>query len=209
MADLGVELILANSPQAKGRVERRNGLLQDRLVKELRVAGITTMEGANDFLDRVFLPFWEERFTVEPRERADAHRPLGPETDLLRLFAETDERLIREDFTFRYLNAYFQIGEDEAEPRMPGSRITIEHRLDGTVRYRWQESYLEPKPLPGPPERKKERVRETADPPAAKELVRRSPPADHPWRRYPVKVGRAEVGVSAAPPLRSGAALTP
>jgi len=210
---LEIELILALSPQAKGRVERLFGTLQDRLVKELRVAGITTMEDANRFLDEVFLPFWEERFTVEPREPVDAHRPLNKDTDLMRLFAETDERVIREDFTFRYRNVYFQVEEGESEPRMPGSRITIEHRLDGSVRYRWRETYLEPKPLPGKPERKKlqKEVREepSVQKPPSKPAPRPLSP-DHPWRRYPIRVGRAAAaGLSAAPPLRSGAALKP
>lgn len=209
---LDIELILALSPQAKGRVERLFGTLQDRLVKELRVAGITTMEDANRFLDDVFLPFWEERFTVEPREPADAHRPLAGDVDLLRLFAETDERVIREDFTFRYRNVYYQVEEREAEPRMPGSRVTIEHRLDGSVRYRWQESYLEPRPLPGKPQRKPQQ--QEVPPPVIQSSVKKQAPrplpADHPWRRYPIRVGRAAAaGVSAAPPLRSGAALTP
>lgn len=210
---LEIELILALSPQAKGRVERLFGTLQDRLVKELRVAGITTMEDANRFLDEVFLPFWEERFTVEPREAADAHRPLAEATDLLRLFAETDERVIREDFTFRYRNVYFQVEESEAEPRMPGSRITIEHRLDGSVRYRWQGTYLEPTPLPGRPERKPQQKQVPEEPRIEQPATKRAPrplPSDHPWRRYPIRVGRAAAaGVSAAPPLRSGAALTP
>jgi hypothetical protein len=210
---LDIELILALSPQAKGRVERLFGTLQDRLVKELRVAGITTMEDANRFLDEVFLPFWEERFTVEPRESADAHRPLAGGIDLLRLFAETDERVIREDFTFRYRNVYFQVEAGEAEPRMPSSRITIEHRLDGSVRYRWRESYLEPRPLPGKPERKPQQKEVSEEPQIQKPVTKPAPrplSADHPWRRYPIRVGRAAAaGVSAAPSLRSGAALTP
>ena len=209
---LEIELILALSPQAKGRVERLFGTLQDRLVKELRVAAVATMEDANRFLDEVFLPFWEERFTVEPRERADAHRPLDEDIDLMRLFAETDERVIREDFTFRYRNVYFQIEEREAEPRMPGSRITIEHRLDGSVRYRWREACLDPRPLPGKPERKpqQQEVRPPESQEPARKPAARPLPPNHPWRRYPIRVGKAAAGgVSAAPPLRSGAALTP
>jgi hypothetical protein len=209
---LQIELILALSPQAKGRVERLFGTLQDRLVKELRVAGIATMEEANRFLGDVFLPFWEERFTVAPREPADAHRPLATDVDLLRLFAETDERVVREDFTFRYRNVYYQVEEREAEPRMPGSRITIEHRLDGSVRYRWQESYLEPTPLPSKPERKQQQ--EEVPPPEIQSTARKPAPRplspDHPWRRYPIRVGRAAAaGVGAGPSLRSGPAPTP
>jgi hypothetical protein len=180
---LEIELILALSPQAKGRVERLFGTLQDRLVKELRVAGITTMEGANRFLDEKFLPFWQERFTVEPREPTDALRPLPEDVDLMRLFAETDERVIREDFTFRYANRHFQIERAEAEPQMPGSRVILEHRLDGSTRYRWRESYLSPTPLLSernrkPVQKAEARVVEPAQPRPA-----RKPAPDHPWRR--------------------------
>jgi hypothetical protein len=73
---LDVELILALSPQAKGRVERLFGTLQDRLIKEMRVAGVSSMEEANRFLEEVFIPFWDNRFSVEPLESVDAHRPL-------------------------------------------------------------------------------------------------------------------------------------
>jgi hypothetical protein len=202
---LEIELILALSPQAKGRVERLFGTLQDRLVKELRVAGITTMEAANRFLDDVFLPFWEERFTVEPREAADALRPLPEGVDLMRLFAETDERVIREDFTFRYANQHFQIEKAEAEPRMPGSRITIEHRLDGSTHYRWGEGYLNPTPLLSERNRRPP-TQEVSEPAAEPTKTRpvRKPAPDHPWRRS----ARRPQGVgSAGPPLRSGPAL--
>jgi hypothetical protein len=202
---LQIELILALSPQAKGRVERLFGTLQDRLVKELRVAGITTMEGANDFLDEKFLPFWETRFTVAPHEATDALRPLADGVDLMQLFAETDERVIREDFTFRYANQHFQIEQSEAEPRMPGSRVTIEHRLDGSTRYRWRNGYLAPKPLPSernrrPPSKVEEPA---AEPPQPRPL--RKPAPDHPWRSY---TRRPLGSVGAAPSLRSGAAPT-
>ncbi|HVG46119.1 MAG TPA: ISNCY family transposase [Longimicrobium sp.] len=203
---LEIELILALSPQAKGRVERLFKTLQDRLVKELRVAGISTMEGANRHLDEVFLPFWENRFTVEPREAADALRPLPEGVDLMRIFAETDERVIREDFTFRYANRHFQIEKGEAEPRMPGSRLTIEHRLDGSTRYRWRESYLEPRPLLSERNRRPpaKEVSEPAAEPAKTRPVRKPAP-DHPWRR---SARRPPQGVgSAGPPLRSGPAL--
>src|SRR5258708_1877846 len=76
MQRLGVGLALANSPQAKGRVERRNGLLQDRLVKELRLAGISDLAGANRFLEEQFLPELNRRFWVKPAQAADVHQTL-------------------------------------------------------------------------------------------------------------------------------------
>lgn len=180
---LGIELILALSPQAKGRVERLFGTLQDRLIKEMRVAAIASMDEANRFLEDVFIPFWEGRFTVEARESTDAHRPLPQECDLLRLFAETCERSIRPDFTFRYKNVYYQIEPAEADGVMPGRRLTIEHRLDGSTRYRWQERYLQPTLLADTPRRPEPKK---APPPAPRPLsgaAGKPIPATHPWRR--------------------------
>lgn len=208
---LDIELILALSPQAKGRVERLFGTLQDRLVKEMRVAGVSSLEEANRFLEEVFIPFWDERFTVEPKEAADAHRPLPEGVDLLRLFAETEERVIRSDFTFRYKNVHHQIEKDEADARMPKSRITIERRLDGTVRYRWQERYLTPSVLPEGPKRPEPKAEEATPPKKPRPLsgaAGRAVPPDHPWRRFPVRVGKGRfapprpVAASAASPLR-------
>lgn len=190
---LGIELILALSPQAKGRVERLFGTLQDRLVKELRVRGIATLDGANRFLVAEFIPFWNARFTVLPREPLDAHRALPEGVDLLRLFAETDTRVIRSDFTFRYQRVGYQIEAPEAEGAMPHSPVTIERRLDGTTRVRWRERYLAPTVLPdGPPTAA--RTPSPAPERAAAPVARRGRPipTDHPWRRFPIRVGRGQ-----------------
>src|SRR3972149_611401 len=83
--ELGIEWIAAHSPQAKGRIERLFGTLQDRLWKEMRLAGVNTIEQANRYLEEVFLPAWEQRFTVAPRQSQDAHRPLGREPPLAQI----------------------------------------------------------------------------------------------------------------------------
>jgi hypothetical protein len=139
---LGIELILALSPQAKGRVERLFGTLQDRLIKELRVAGVCSLAAANRFLEDVFLPGWEERFTVAPAEPLDAHRELPQDTDLEQLFAATQQRVVMPDFTIRYRGQHLQIERADAHPSMPGNRLTIETRLDGSTRFRWGQIYL-------------------------------------------------------------------
>ncbi len=82
LEELGMEWIAAHSPQAKGRIERLFETLQDRLVKEMRLAGIDTIEAGNYFLEKRFLPQWEERFTVAPRHPRNAHRRLGREQRL-------------------------------------------------------------------------------------------------------------------------------
>ena len=189
---LDIDLILALSPQAKGRVERLFGTLQDRLLKELRVAAVTTLADANRFLDAVFLPFWQQRFTVPPREPLDAHRALPAESDLLHLFAETARRVIRLDFTFRYQRRYYQIEHVDAEATMPTRAVRIEERLDGTTQFWWHDRQLTPTRLPGSP------CQEPVAQPAPSREPRRTGaagkpiPPTHPWRRFPVTFGRGD-----------------
>lgn len=197
LSELDIEIIFALSPQAKGRVERLFKTLQDRLIKEMRVAGIRTLAEANRFLDEVFLPFWNERFTVEPSEPIAAHRPLPEGVDLLRLFAQTEQRVIRADFTFRYKNQHFQIEEPEADSRMPTRRLTIEHRLDGSTLYRWEEQYLSPTALAEPPPPLAISAEHTPTPPSEpKPRPVHRPAPDHPWRQFP----RRAATPLAAPP---------
>jgi hypothetical protein len=171
---LEIELIIALSPQAKGRVERLFGTLQDRLIKEMRVAGVSSLGEANPFLQEVFIPFWQRRFTVGAIDAADAHRPLPERIDLNVVFAETETRVLREDFTFRYRNQHWQVDASEATDLRPKQRITIERRLDGSTHYRCGARYLEPSLFVAlPPVPTERRVR--LPPPI--------PAASHPWRR--------------------------
>lgn len=171
---LEVELIIALSPQAKGRVERLFGTLQDRLTKEMRIAAVSSLGEANQFLQEVFIPFWQDRFTVPAAQPTDAHRSLPDRLDLNLLFAETETRVLREDFTFRYQNQHWQIDQSEANYLRPKQRITIERRLDGSTHYRCGTRYLHPTffvaPVPAPPKPR------TPPPPPVH-------PATHPWRR--------------------------
>lgn len=198
---LGIELILALSPQAKGRVERLFGTLQDRLIKEMRVQGIASLEAANGFLEAEFMPFWNQRFSVPPRERTDAHRALPAGVDLLQLFADTDARVIGNDFTFRYQNRFYQIEAPDADGAMPKSRLIIEQRLDGTRRFRWRTRYLLPTPLAGRPLA----VQPTPPPPipvAPRPLsgaAGKPIPSEHPWRRFPLRVGRGQPEAAPTP----------
>jgi hypothetical protein len=185
LSEIGVELILALSPQAKGRVERLFGTLQDRLIKEMRVAGISSREEANRFLQEVFIPFWRARFTVVAAEPQDTHRPLPAGVDLNTLFAETETRVLREDFTFQYRNTVWQIEAADADGLRPKQRVTIESRLDGSVRYRCGRRYITPVLfVPSPPVA-------VAAPPPRTPPASRPIPADHPWRKRPFLVGKA------------------
>jgi hypothetical protein len=183
---LNVELILAHSPQAKGRVERNFGTSQDRLVKELRVRAISTIEEGNRFLDEVYIPFWNQRFAVEPADPRDAHRPLPKKADLERLFAETQTRTVAHDFTIRYKNHRLQIPKSQARRIQPGQTLTIERRLDGSTRFRHENRYLELEPVAEPQKPAARPKRRALKKPTPRSNYRPVPPVpgpDHPWRR--------------------------
>ncbi len=108
LRELDIELICAHSPQAKGRVERANGVLQDRLIKEMRLRGICSMEEANQFLPE-FIEEYNHKFGKEPRITEDAHRPLRKEDDLERLFARRAVRKLSKSLGFQYEGLFYQI----------------------------------------------------------------------------------------------------
>ena len=101
--------IPAHSPQAKGRVERCFGTLQDRLVKGLRGAGVCTLAQANAYLEHKFLPAWARRFTVAPANPTDAHGPLGRQHNLTALLSVVQARVVTNDYTLRYQGKSYQI----------------------------------------------------------------------------------------------------
>jgi hypothetical protein len=104
---LGINSILANSPQAKGRVERANRTLQDRLIKEMRLLKISTIEEANAYADR-FVEIFNQKFSKEPASLFDAHRPLGTQADLTRILSRYDERTLSKDAVFQFHNKFLQ-----------------------------------------------------------------------------------------------------
>ena len=180
LRELDVELILAHSPQAKGRVERNFGTSQDRLVKELRVLGISTFDEANRYLQEVYVPFWDERFAVEPAEPRDVHRRLPKRFDLESLFAETLTRTIANDFTITYKGRRLQIAKSQARGIRPRQKLTIELRLDGSTRYRWKNRYLDLEVVA-----KASAPRRTSNRPAASRPTPTPPKPgpDHPWTK--------------------------
>jgi len=133
LRELGIELIHAHSPQAKGRVERCFGTLQDRLVKGLRKAGAKTIEEANRYLEGVFLPDWNRRFRREPASGVDAHRPLGEGHDLDSVFSHVEKRRVSNNYTVSWDGKTYQIPRESVQPGLRSACIRIEGRLDGTV----------------------------------------------------------------------------
>jgi hypothetical protein len=137
LEELGIEWIPAYSPQAKGRVERLFETLQDRLLKELRVAHVSTLENANRFLEDFFLPYWQQRFTVEPRQAQDAHRPLG-KLDLDSVLCSREWRQVTSDYTLSLDRQRWAISRNQVLPGLRKARVLVERRLDGSswVRFR-------------------------------------------------------------------------
>ncbi|MGH8649394.1 MAG: ISNCY family transposase, partial [Burkholderiales bacterium] len=142
LEELGIEWIAAHSPQAKGRVERCFGTLQDRLVKGLRIAGARNLEQANAYLEGEFLAEWEQRFTVEPGNATDAHRRLRREHDLAAILSQVESRVVANDYTLRFQGQSYQIARSSIPAGLRGSSVRVEQRLDGTLAVRFRGRYL-------------------------------------------------------------------
>lgn len=179
LEELGIGWIAAHSPQAKGRIERCFGTLQDRLVKGLRKAGVSGLEPANEYLEKSFLPLWNRRFTVEPANRTDVHRPLGREHDLAASLSQVETRRAAPDYTIRFYGQVYQIAREDIRPGLRGARVRVEKRLDDSVALRFRERYCRLTPCPAP-------LRPTVARTAPREpiQIRKQvlPAPDHPWR---------------------------
>jgi transposase len=141
LRELGIDRITAYSPQAKGRVERFFGTAQDRWVKELRLAGVTTRAQANVLLRSKLLPQFNRRFSVAPARRRNAHRDLGPEHGLPAILSVQHSRGVDNDYTVRFRNRCFQLHKP-AWPGLRRGKVVLEERLDGTLRIRFGARYL-------------------------------------------------------------------
>jgi hypothetical protein len=142
LRELAIVWIPAHSPQAKGRVERSFATAQDRLIKGLRVAGISTLEEANRYLESDFLPWWNQHLVVEPANPADAHRTLDTGWDLDSILSHVATRQVGGDYTIRYQGRIYQIARDQIRPGLRGSTVRIETWLDGSLHVRFQDRYL-------------------------------------------------------------------
>jgi len=197
MRELSIEVIPAHSPQAKGRVERSFDTHQDRLVKELRLAGIATIPEANRFLQTRYLSTHNRRFAIEPANPTNAHRPLLPTHDLDAILSIQTTRAIERDFTLRLQNRFFQLLPEQPVRLRPGDTVLIEQRLDGTVHLRAKGRYLTytriAKPAPRP-------CRVVARASRRPRRVWR-PPLDHPYKAplYQARL-RQHAGRAQAPP---------
>jgi len=186
LRELGIEWIAAHSPQAKGRIERLFETLQDRLVKEMRLAGIASLEAANHFLELRFLPVWEQRFTVAPRNPRNAHRRLGQEHRLEEILSVRVVRKVAEDHTVSWEGNRWGVPREEVCAGLRGAQVEIERRLDGSHWLRFRGRYLRLRHCPEPAPRAASPSGLRPPVLAANPLSRvyKSAPPNHPWRTF-------------------------
>lgn len=130
---LGIEIIEANSPQAKGRVERNHAVYQDRFVKELSLLGVKTIEGANNVLAGGFVDGLNEKFCREPAQEQDYHRPVPKGMNLTDIFCFEETRTVQNDWVVRHENNHYQIESNNKPLPKPGEKIVVRTRLDGSL----------------------------------------------------------------------------
>ena len=138
LCELNIEILCANSSQAKGRVERMNRTLQDRLVKELRLAGIATMEAGNAFLP-VFIEDYNARFAVTPARSDDLHRPLNLAPDrLAEILCKREQRYVGSQLTFSFERKRIMLEESEVTRGLVGKYVETYAYADGRLDIRWK-----------------------------------------------------------------------
>jgi len=179
MRQLGVGVIRANSSQAKGRVERLFETLQDRLIKELRLKNISTTREANKFLEKIFIPKFNARFSVEPRSKANLHKKITEHEKNIfpSVFARHYERTIRNDYTISYKNAWYQLEETQTVAMFAGEALDVEERFNGEVYFKLRGKYLNYKRIPEKPIKISEKSKTWT-------LAPSIPAQNHPWRKF-------------------------
>ena len=181
MRELDVELILAHSAQAKGRVERMNGTLQDRLVKALRRKKISNIQEANRYLEEEFLPAFNVQFSVKPTHSKNGHRRLSKHVDLACVVSMQESRVVANDWTVRWKSRVLQLPRESADLVWSGQRVRVCEQLDGILRVfageqevPWSTMRSTPPPKP----------RKQCGP--IKSNQGQKPAADHEWRRFKI-----------------------
>jgi uncharacterized protein YjeT (DUF2065 family) len=170
LGELGVELITAHSPQAKGRVERLFHTFQDRVIKEMRLADVSTLEAANQFLTG-YLPIYNHRFSVQPAQPADLHRPRPASRDLDRSLCIKTTRCLRRDWTVAHHGQLYQV-----RTNVRATPVQMEERVDGTMRMTHHGRPLDFHAITSRP------VKAAAVKPVPRARQPVTPRPDHPWR---------------------------
>jgi hypothetical protein len=195
MRELSVELICARSPQAKGRVERRNAVFQDRLVKEMRLRNISDTTRANALLEGMFLEDLNRRYAIKPAADQDLHRALPPDVVLEAVLCVQEERVVGQDWCVRWNNRWLQIGSEHGALDLPRRRVRVKQLGDGRLllEYRGRRlnfTGLSARPAPTKPKK------------AIVNNRRYKPAAAHPWNRAPAVGPPPAVTPAPATPTR-------
>jgi len=190
MKDLSVELIQAHSPQAKGRVERRNAVFQDRLVKEMRLRNIRSMEQANVFLEAMFLNDLNRRYAVSARLEQDLHRPAPAGMLLAEVLCVQEKRVVGQDWCVRWQNRWLQVDAKHAGLNLPRRGVLVKHLADGQLMVEHKGERLAFAEVPAKPLAVKKKK-------AIVNNRRWKPGSAHPWNRDSAR--RLEPPVSLAP----------
>ena len=189
MKELGIEIICADTPQGKGRVERANRTLQDRLIKELRLENISGIEEANAWVP-VFMADFNANFAVVPRSSHDAHFPTLPTEDLDRIFTKQENRTLSKNLTLQYKKVIYQIQSKRPSYAMRRATVTVCENEKGEIEILYKGRSL-PYSIFHKQERQAEVVSSKSLDVALKKIWK--PPANHPWRNNGGKTPRIHV----------------
>lgn len=180
MEELDIRVITANSPEAKGRVERLFGTLQDRMVKEMRLADMKTRGEANLYIYEQYIPDHNRRFSVAAKNLTDVHRPLTDDmrNKLSSIFSVQSIRKVNNDYTIQFKTCWFQLEDTQDTAVYKRDEVIVEEWLDGTIHIRLKKTYLKYRILPARP-------KPTYVPVVAitSKKPTHKPAKDHPWRK--------------------------
>lgn len=180
IGELGVKMISANSPQAKGRIERQFRIFQDRVIKEMRLRKINNIEDANKFLE-YYLPIYNKRFNVLPREKGDFHSPLPKGINLDRIFCIKEERILRNDFTISHKRKLYQIYD-----KIKVGKVSVEELMEGSISLYYKNRRLKYKQIEYLPKKKIKAVKKPMAAATDKSIKQRIPSKNHPWRSFKI-----------------------
>ena len=182
MRQLDIRVIHANSPQAKGRVEKMNGTLQRRLAKEMRLKNINTIEDANKYLREEFIPKFNRQFAVITKKKTNLHRKLNEKqiNELDKILSIQSERTINNDYTIRFKNSYYQLKEIQDTTVYKREKIIIEEHLSGEIKMSIRNKYLNYFLLP---EKPKKEIDIKLIALTSRKQSNWIPPSNHPWRK--------------------------
>lgn len=184
VGELKIEMIHADSPQAKGRVERLFGTLQDRLIKDMRLAKISTIEEANAFLEG-YLEDYNKRFARAPKREGNLHRPVPEGVELREIFCIKGTRTINDGYIIQWKKRFFIL--DSPSLALRRRKVKVHDHFDGKINFKYKDRYLdchevfEVKPKKENKKEKKEKPKEPH------KRYKYTPPLEHPWKKFNYK----------------------